>query len=156
MELPAPTEQQDSFLSNTPSTVEGLNPGPVDQLPSSAKRPVFSTRHRTEAILIPALPYKRQPGQLFIARREIERLTLRVNRLEALNRTFALKAQELDRLQPQYLALFEAYGSLLRVVQGYNTITANCENCRHWIDFILALSLPTSGATQSSNTPQDR
>jgi hypothetical protein len=105
--------------------------------------------------LVPALPYKRQPGQLFVARREIERLTRKVNRLEALNRTFALKAQELDRLQPQYLALFEAYGGLLRVVQGYNTIAASCGHCRHWMDFILALSLPASGTVQLPTTPQD-
>jgi hypothetical protein len=106
--------------------------------------------------LVPALPYKRQPGQLAAARREVERLNRRVNRLEALNRAFAVKAQELDRLQPHYLALFEAYRNLLRVVQGYNTITASCGNCRHWMDFILASSFPVSETMQLPIGPQDQ
>jgi hypothetical protein len=143
-------------LSNTPSTSGDSSLGPLIPSISPGQRAAPSARVPRGAILVPALPYRRQPGQLAAARREIERLNRRVNQLEALNRAFAVKAQELDQLQPHYLALFEAYGNLLRVVQGYNTITASCGNCRHWMDFILASSVSASATMQLPIGPQDQ
>jgi hypothetical protein len=79
----------------------------------------------------------RELATMAVLKQEVDQLNSTVDQLRTANRGLLAKAEELDRLKPIHLDLFESHGTLLRIVRSYNTVTATCEPCRRGMEFML-------------------